>query len=148
RVMWGRLENDRNAGLPDLGGREHAMLVPILVMIFWMGMYSSYFLRPMDASVMKLMNQTQAGRVEYAGDLNTFPSSQRRSGCADNQRAAGAAVVARSASPIGRSLNRSSARHVFAEPTTPALQPAAVAPPLLCRFCQVRISGRGFSFKR
>ena len=66
RVMWGRLENDRNAGLPDLGGREHAMLVPILVMIFWMGMYSSYFLRPMDASVMKLMNQTQAGRVEYA----------------------------------------------------------------------------------
>ena len=132
RVMWGRLENERNAGLPDLAGREHAMLVPILVMIFWMGMYSSYFLRPMDASVMKLMNQTQAGRVEYAGHLNTFPSSQRRGGCADSQRAGGAAGVARSASPIGRSLNRSSARHVFAEPTTPALQPATVAPPLLC----------------
>ena len=120
RVMWGRLENDRNAGLPDLAGREHAMLVPILVMIFWMGMYSSYFLRPMDASVMKLMNQTQAGRVEYAGNLNIFPSSQRRSGCTDSQRAGGAAGVV------------SSARHVFAEPTTPALQPAAVAPPLLC----------------
>src|SRR5438132_11721876 len=117
--MGGRVENDRNASLSDLAGRERAMLVPILCMIFWMGMYSSYFLRPMDASVMKLMNQTQAGRVEYAGDLNTFPSSQRRSGCADNQRAAGAAVVV------------SSARHVFAEPTTPALQPAAVAPPLL-----------------
>src|SRR5438874_9580733 len=69
RVMWGRLENDRNAALPDLSGREHAMLVPILVMIFWMGMYSSYFLRPMDASVMKLLNQTQAGRVEYARGL-------------------------------------------------------------------------------
>ena len=69
RVMWGRLENDRNAGLPDLAGREHAMLVPILVMIFWMGMYSGYFLRPMDASVMKLLNQTQAGRVEYARGL-------------------------------------------------------------------------------
>src|SRR5438128_2030375 len=77
RVMWGRLENDRNAGLPDLAGREHAMLVPILVMIFWMGMYSSYFLRPMDASVMKLMNQTQAGRVEYATNPN-FVASQRR----------------------------------------------------------------------
>jgi len=69
RVMWGRLENDRNAALPDLSGREHAMLVPILVMIFWMGMYSGYFLRPMDASVMKLLNQTQAGRVEYARGL-------------------------------------------------------------------------------
>src|SRR5436309_12626412 len=74
RVMWGRLENDRNAGLPDLAGREHAMLVPILVMIFWMGMYSSYFLRPMDASVMKLMNQTQAGRVEYATNPNFVAS--------------------------------------------------------------------------
>src|SRR6266568_4897914 len=77
RVMWGRLENERNAGLPDLGGREHAMLVPILVMIFWMGMYSSYFLRPMDASVMKLMNQTQAGRVEYARNPSPSGSSQR-----------------------------------------------------------------------
>jgi len=77
RVMWGRLENDRNAALPDLSGREHAMLVPILVMIFWMGMYSSYFLRPMDASVMKLMNQTQAGRVEYARNPSPSGSSQR-----------------------------------------------------------------------
>jgi len=50
------------------------MLVPILVMIFWMGMYSSYFLRPMDASVMKLMNQTQAGRVEYATNPNFVAS--------------------------------------------------------------------------
>ena len=66
RVMWGRVENDRNASLADLVGRERAMLVPILIMIFWMGMYSSYFLRPMDASVMKLINQTQTGRVEYA----------------------------------------------------------------------------------
>jgi len=42
------------------------MLIPILVLIFWMGIYSSYFLRPMDASVMKLVNQTQTGQVEYA----------------------------------------------------------------------------------
>ena len=42
------------------------MLIPALVMIFWMGIYSSYFLRPMDASVMKLVNQTQTGQVEYA----------------------------------------------------------------------------------
>jgi len=144
RVMWGRVENDRNASLADLAGRERAMLVPILIMIFWMGMYSSYFLRPMDASVMKLLNQTQAGRVEYARDLNTFLSAQRRarsaspigrslkSGCAGSQQAGGADEVVRSA------------LHVFAELTTPALQPflrlrpiglalrPAVAPPLLC----------------
>src|SRR5205823_5775302 len=66
RVMWGQVENERNTSLRDLGGREHAMLIPLLVMMFWMGIYSSYFLRPMDASVMKLLNQTQTGRVEYA----------------------------------------------------------------------------------
>src|SRR5438132_2636597 len=74
RVMWGQLENERNTSLLDLAGREQAMLIPILIMIFWMGMYSSYFLRPMDASVMKLMNQTQAGRVEYASNPNFVAS--------------------------------------------------------------------------
>src|SRR3989449_5088420 len=78
RVMWGRVENDRNASLADLAGRERAMLVPILIMIFWMGMYSSHFLRPMDASVMKLLNQTQAGRVEYAKDVNPSPFGRGR----------------------------------------------------------------------
>src|SRR5438105_13754226 len=43
RVMWGKVENERNANLLDLVGREHAMLIPALVMIFWMGIYSSYF---------------------------------------------------------------------------------------------------------
>ena len=66
RVMWGEVKNERNATLLDLAGRERAMLIPILVLIFWMGIYSSYFLRPMDASVMKLVNQTQTGQVEYA----------------------------------------------------------------------------------
>src|SRR5947209_1342043 len=66
RVMWGQVENERNRNLLDLGGRERAMLIPLLVIMLWMGMYSSYFLRPMDASVMKLVNQTQTGQVEYA----------------------------------------------------------------------------------
>ncbi len=69
RVMWGEVKNERNIDLSDLVGRERAMLIPLLVMMLWMGMYSSYFLRPMDASVMKLMNQTQTGQVEYARQI-------------------------------------------------------------------------------
>jgi len=34
-----------------------------------MGVYSNYFLRPMDASVAKLVNQSQKGQVEYARGL-------------------------------------------------------------------------------
>lgn len=69
RVMLGNVENERNKGLLDLVGREYAMMIPLLVMMLWMGMYSSYFLRPMDASVMKLVNQTQTGQVEYARQI-------------------------------------------------------------------------------
>src|SRR5438046_6136852 len=50
-----------------------------------------------------------------------FLCSQRRGGCADSQRTGGADGVARSASPIGRSLDRRPAKR-FAELTTPALR--------------------------
>ena len=66
RVIWGEINNERNESLPDLVGRERAMLTPLLIVIFWMGIYSNHFLRPMDASVMRLMNQTQTGQVEFA----------------------------------------------------------------------------------
>jgi NADH-quinone oxidoreductase subunit M len=66
RVIWGEIKNDRNATLQDLGGREFAMLVPLLIVMVWIGVYSNSFLRPMDSSVAKLLNQTQSGQVEYA----------------------------------------------------------------------------------
>ncbi len=66
RVIWGEINNERNESLPDLVGRERAMLTPLLIVIFWMGIYSNHFLRPMDASVTRLMNQTQTGQVEFA----------------------------------------------------------------------------------
>jgi NADH-quinone oxidoreductase subunit M len=69
RVIWGEIKNDRNAVLSDLGRREYAMLIPLLIVIVWMGVYSNYFLRPMDASVAKLVNQSQKGQVEYARGL-------------------------------------------------------------------------------
>ena len=66
RVIWGELDNERNANLLDLVGRERAMLIPLLIAIVWMGVYSNYFLRPMDASVTKLINQSQTRQIEYA----------------------------------------------------------------------------------
>jgi NADH-quinone oxidoreductase subunit M len=66
RVIWGEVKNEKNASLQDLGGREIAMLVPILIVMVWMGVYSNSFLRPMDTTVTKLMNQTQTGQLEYA----------------------------------------------------------------------------------
>jgi NADH-quinone oxidoreductase subunit M len=73
RVIWGEITNERNAGLTDLVGRERVMLFPLVLVIIWMGVYSNHFLRPMDASVAKLINQTQAGRVEYARTAERQP---------------------------------------------------------------------------
>jgi NADH-quinone oxidoreductase subunit M len=66
RVFWGDIKNERNATLQDLVGREYAMLVPLLIAMIWMGVYSNSFLRPMDASVTRLLNQTQTGQTQYA----------------------------------------------------------------------------------
>jgi NADH-quinone oxidoreductase subunit M len=66
RVIWGEVTNDKNKSLQDLVRREYVMLIPLLILMVWMGVYSSYFLRPMDASVMKLMNQVQSRQLEYA----------------------------------------------------------------------------------
>jgi len=66
RVVWGDIKNERNATLSDLAGREYAMLVPILIAILWMGVYSNSFLRPMDASVSKLLRQMETGHGQVA----------------------------------------------------------------------------------
>jgi NADH-quinone oxidoreductase subunit M len=72
RVVWGEIKNESNAKLLDLVGRERLMLIPLVIIMIWMGVYSNYFLRPMDASVTKLVNQSQAVRTEFArGGNNT-----------------------------------------------------------------------------
>ena len=66
RVIWGEVTNAKNAVLTDLNLREKLMVVPLLILIVWMGMYSSHFLRPMDASVNKLLQQVDKQRLEFA----------------------------------------------------------------------------------
>ena len=51
RAMFGPLDKDENRSLKDLSVREIATLVPIVVMIVWIGIYPQTFLRKMDRSV-------------------------------------------------------------------------------------------------
>ncbi len=70
RVVWGEVTNEKNQKLPDLFSWEKAMLIPLLILIFWMGVYSNNFLRPMDASVARLMGQVGKKDIQYAQDLS------------------------------------------------------------------------------
>jgi NADH-quinone oxidoreductase subunit M len=69
RVIWGEIRNVENQTLLDIGPRERWMIIPLLILIVWMGMYSDHFLRPMDASIMKIISQLRSSDLEYAVDF-------------------------------------------------------------------------------
>ena len=62
RVIFGRLVKEDLKVLTDLTPREVAMFVPLVVMVFWMGIYPSSFLDVMAVSVDHLI-------VDYHADL-------------------------------------------------------------------------------
>ena len=51
RVMFGKLDKEENKVLKDLNWREVVTLIPIVVMVFWMGIYPKFFLGKMEKSV-------------------------------------------------------------------------------------------------
>ena len=61
RVMWGESRWPENLGLHDLGRREMTMLVPIILLILWIGLSPNHLLRKMDASVAQLLEQIVGG---------------------------------------------------------------------------------------
>jgi NADH-quinone oxidoreductase subunit M len=61
RAMFGPLDKEENQSLKDLNLREIAVLVPIVVMIVWIGIYPQTFLRKMDRSVEGFV--TRAGKI-------------------------------------------------------------------------------------
>jgi len=70
RLMFGPLEKEENKKLKDLDRREIAILVPIILAMFWIGIYSNSFLRKMDLAVNQSLKQSSAGfqRARSAGD--------------------------------------------------------------------------------
>ena len=59
RVFYGTVNGDAVAHLRDLVGREWAAVVPLLVMMVWMGVYSQSFLPPVSRVTAQVLNQTQ-----------------------------------------------------------------------------------------
>jgi NADH-quinone oxidoreductase subunit M len=51
RVMFGKVTHDENKNLPDLSLREKFVLVPIVIVIIWIGVYPSPLLKRMEPSV-------------------------------------------------------------------------------------------------
>jgi len=63
KMFLGEVTNDKNKTLKDLSAREIVILVPLLVMIFWIGLYPQPFFNLMTPSVNHLVAGLQAAAV-------------------------------------------------------------------------------------
>ena len=58
RVMFGEIKNDENKDLKDLNTREQWVMIPLLVMIFVMGLAPNIFFKKMEPSVARFLEKT------------------------------------------------------------------------------------------
>jgi NADH-quinone oxidoreductase subunit M len=73
RVIYGKLVKDDLKLMPDLTPREMAVFAPLVVLVFWMGIYPASFLRPMQPAVANLIEHAhlalaEAPRLAAAGE--------------------------------------------------------------------------------
>jgi len=67
RVFFGPVENPENRGLIDLGLREKAVMVAMIVPMFWIGVYPDTFLRRLHPPVLDLLHIMEAKSDALAG---------------------------------------------------------------------------------
>jgi NADH-quinone oxidoreductase subunit M len=69
RVMFGTVEREVNRALPDLTAREWAYMAPLVVLVFWIGVYPKpfldYFARPAQMIAYQVWHQS-GGEPRYA----------------------------------------------------------------------------------
>jgi NADH-quinone oxidoreductase subunit M len=71
RVFFGKPLQQRTQALQDLSRREVAVFIPLLVMIFWIGLYPKPFFDKMEPSVTAWIQQMEHGKRRNASILET-----------------------------------------------------------------------------
>jgi NADH-quinone oxidoreductase subunit M len=59
RVMFGKLDNPKNQKLEDLNGREIAIMLPLVFLIFFMGLYPAPFINKMAPALDKVIERSR-----------------------------------------------------------------------------------------
>ena len=66
RVIFGKLEKPHLREILDLSPREQLIFAPLVILVLWMGIYPSSFLKPIDKSVANLVSNYQAAIAKSA----------------------------------------------------------------------------------
>jgi NADH-quinone oxidoreductase subunit M len=80
RVFYGELKEAVRSHMPDLNLREWVVVVPLIAMMVWMGVYSKSFLDPVGKTTAHVLEQTQVNvpyRVDLRGPASTEVSRAR-----------------------------------------------------------------------
>jgi hypothetical protein len=71
KVAYGGTSNPKHSGLLDLNFREIVTLTPLFVLVFWMGLNPTPFIKVFQASVRQVVNQATATAVTRGGDVSS-----------------------------------------------------------------------------
>ncbi len=69
RVFYGKVTNPKNFNLPDMNWREIAYLAPLIVLIFWIGLFPNFFLSKMHKSVDAFISRVNLTNTRYEAHL-------------------------------------------------------------------------------
>ncbi len=72
RVALGEPTNKAASNLPDLSSRELATVIPLAILVLWIGLYPGPLMEMMDASVTHLVQQMGAPQAQLPG-LTALP---------------------------------------------------------------------------
>ncbi|MEK7870824.1 MAG: Fe-S-binding domain-containing protein, partial [Nitrospirota bacterium] len=61
RMMFGTLDNPENKNLPDMNRREIAYMIPLLIFMFWIGIYPKPFIKIMEPAVLNIVQKVNPG---------------------------------------------------------------------------------------
>jgi NADH-quinone oxidoreductase subunit M len=61
RVIFGKLDKSENENLKDLNIREKLVLIPLIILIFWIGVYPKPFFVRMEPAVKNILEMVHRG---------------------------------------------------------------------------------------
>ncbi len=77
KTFFGEVTNDENKGLKDLNSREMYSLVPLVLIVVWLGVYPKPILEPIDNSVKSLVSfMDKKAQTQEAKDIIVSPKKE------------------------------------------------------------------------
>jgi NADH:ubiquinone oxidoreductase subunit 4 (subunit M) len=72
RVVFGRVTKEENRNLPDLTWREKVILVPLVVLIFWIGIYPKPFFDRIEPAVRDVLSRVNEAALARSGTTDPW----------------------------------------------------------------------------